>query len=235
MSAARTLTRSLRRRPPRSAVNRTACAPLWRRCGVGGAAHHARTITAVVGPARRTATGATQQENRHLPDHCGRNCTSVVAPGVRERDSPRCAPHRGDAVTRRRARSRRVVGATGDWRRLDDTARKSAARPPLSEPQEVLPARKQPPRPKPAPKRPLGVPVPRDPRLAESMAAVARFDALLGRFAVVSRASQISHHAEGLLAQAAAELAQVLPGHRGRRGARLAQARRQLLRLRPTQ
>jgi hypothetical protein len=73
--------------------------------------------------------------------------------------------------------------------------------------------------------------VPRDPRLAESMSAVARFDALLGRFAVVSRASRIFHHAEGLLDQAAAELAQILPGHRGRREARLAEARRHLLRI----
>lgn len=134
-------------------------------------------------------------------------------------------------MTRRRARSRRVVGAAGDWGRLDDTARKSAARPPLSEPQEVPPARKHPPRPKQAPKRPLGVPVPRDPRLAESMAAVARFDALLGRFAVVSRANRIAQHAEELLNQATAELAQVLPGHRGRREARLAEARRHLPRL----
>jgi hypothetical protein len=67
------------------------------------------------------------------------------------------------------------------------------------------------------------------------MAAVARFDVLLGRIAVVSRASRISHHADGLLDQAAAELAQILPGHRGQREARLAQARRQLSRLRPMQ
>jgi hypothetical protein len=138
-------------------------------------------------------------------------------------------------MTRRRARSRGVVGVIGDWRRLDDTARKSAAKPPLSEPQEIPPARQKSPRSKPTPKRPLGVPVPRDPRLAESMAAVARFDMLLGRFAVVHRARSISQHADEILDHAAAELEQVLPGHRGAREARLAQARRQLARARPQQ
>lgn len=72
--------------------------------------------------------------------------------------------------------------------------------------------------------------MPRDPRLAESMAAVGRFDALLGRFVVAVRVARDPEQARMLLEQAADELAKVLPEHRGGRARRLAQAQGQLAR-----